>query len=279
MATMKIGGKTVRTLRHGMAGAPGLEIWGPYESRTGSATPSWRPARSSAWSPCGSRAYSVEHPRVRLDPLPAAGDLHRRGAARPTASGCGADSYEATGAIGGCFVCDNIEDYYLNPWELGYGPFVKFDHDFIGRDALEELDPAAQRKKVTLAWNADDMTKILGSLFDRRGRAVPVLRPAARQLRLVELRLGRRCRRQRGRPVDVHRLLARTSRRALSLATIDPTSRSAPRSAWSGASRRRQQEDHGRAARAARGARDRQPGALRQDARETYHEAGAAPAA
>ena len=33
MDTIKIGGKTVRALRHGMAGAPGLEIWGPYEER------------------------------------------------------------------------------------------------------------------------------------------------------------------------------------------------------------------------------------------------------
>ena len=31
MAAMSVGGKTVRTLRHGMAGAPGLELWGPYE--------------------------------------------------------------------------------------------------------------------------------------------------------------------------------------------------------------------------------------------------------
>ena len=30
MSEMKIGGMNVRTLRHGMAGAPGLEIWGPY---------------------------------------------------------------------------------------------------------------------------------------------------------------------------------------------------------------------------------------------------------
>ena len=35
MATMKIAGRTVRTLRHGMAGAPGLEIWGPYAERRG----------------------------------------------------------------------------------------------------------------------------------------------------------------------------------------------------------------------------------------------------
>jgi hypothetical protein len=33
MSTMKIGNKTVRTLRHGMAGSPGLEIWGPYDEQ------------------------------------------------------------------------------------------------------------------------------------------------------------------------------------------------------------------------------------------------------
>ena len=36
----------------------------------------------------------------------------------------------------------DIEDYYTNPWELGYGGFVKFDHDFIGRDALAAIDGA-----------------------------------------------------------------------------------------------------------------------------------------
>jgi vanillate/3-O-methylgallate O-demethylase len=76
-----------------------------------------------------------------------------------------ANSYEATGTLGGSFVSSNIEDYYLNPYELGYGPFVKFDHDFIGREALEKLDKSAQRKKVTLAWNADDVGKVFASLF------------------------------------------------------------------------------------------------------------------
>ena len=31
MDVIKIDGRKVRALRHGMAGAPGLEIWGPYE--------------------------------------------------------------------------------------------------------------------------------------------------------------------------------------------------------------------------------------------------------
>jgi vanillate/3-O-methylgallate O-demethylase len=60
-------------------------------------------------------------------------------------------------------VSDSIEDYYTNPWELGYGSFVKFDHDFIGRDALAAVDGAAQRRKVTLAWNAEDLARLLAS--------------------------------------------------------------------------------------------------------------------
>ncbi len=31
----------------------------------------------------------------------------------------------------------------MTPYELGYGPFVKFDHDFIGREALEKIRPPA----------------------------------------------------------------------------------------------------------------------------------------
>jgi len=48
---------------------------------------------------------------------------------------------------------------------------VKFDHDFIGRDALEQIDPAAQRKKVTLAWEPDDVAQIFDSMFDIDGES------------------------------------------------------------------------------------------------------------
>jgi len=58
----------------------------------------------------------------------------------------------------------NIEDYYLTPHELGYGPIVKFDHDFVGRAALEAM-PAPRRKKVTFVWNGDDATRVMGGLF------------------------------------------------------------------------------------------------------------------
>jgi vanillate/3-O-methylgallate O-demethylase len=80
-----------------------------------------------------------------------------------------ADGVEANNAIAGSFVSNNIEDYYLTPWALGYGGFIKYDHDFIGRSALEKMDARAQRKKVTLAWNTDDLVKIFTSMLTRDG--------------------------------------------------------------------------------------------------------------
>ena len=168
MSTMKIGDKTIRTLRHGMAGSPGLEIWGPYEEQEYVREQILKAGEEFGLIPVGSRAY----PSNTLEsgwipsPLPA---IYTGDKLADYRKWLGADSYEATGSIGGSFVGEKIDDYYLNPWELGYGPFVKFDHDFHGADALKEIDPATQRKKVTLEWNADDMKKIVGSMFDPEG--------------------------------------------------------------------------------------------------------------
>src|SRR5258708_19678210 len=74
-------------------------------------------------------------------------------------------SYEAMASLGGSFYSSDIRDYYLTPYDLGYGPFVKFAHDFVGRAAVEQMGASPARKKVTLGWNGDDVTKAFGSLF------------------------------------------------------------------------------------------------------------------
>jgi vanillate/3-O-methylgallate O-demethylase len=170
MSEMQIGGANVRTLRHGMAGAPGLEVWGPYEDHHRVRDIIVEAGAEFGLVPVGSRAY----PSNTLEsgwipsPLPA---IYSGEEERGYREWLGVDSYEATGTLAGSFVSDDISDYYLTPWELGYGSFVKFDHDFIGRDALEKIDPATQRRKVTLAWNAEDVTKIFASLFDTEGES------------------------------------------------------------------------------------------------------------
>ncbi|MBD7996813.1 aminomethyl transferase family protein [Arthrobacter sp. Sa2CUA1] len=168
MDTMTIAGEPVRTLRHGMAGAPGLEIWGDYGSYDKVRDAIMAAGTEFGMAAVGARAY----PSNTLEsgwipsPLPAVYTDERL---RPYREWLGADSYEATNAVAGSFVSADIEDYYLTPWELGYGSFVKFDHDFIGREALEAMDPAAQRRKVTLAWNEEDLGRILTSQLDTTG--------------------------------------------------------------------------------------------------------------
>lgn len=168
MSTMSIDGTNVRTLRHGMAGAPGLEIFGPYADHGRIRDAIIEAGAEFGLVPVGSRAY----PSNTLEsgwipsPLPA---IYSGEAERGYREWLPADGYEATGTLAGSFVSENIEDYYLTPWELGYGTFVKFDHDFIGRDALERIDQASQRKKVTLAWDGDDVTSIFASLFKPEG--------------------------------------------------------------------------------------------------------------
>jgi vanillate/3-O-methylgallate O-demethylase len=164
MGSIKIGKHTVRALRHGMAGAPGLEIWGPYKDREKIREAIIKAGEEFGLRQVGSRAYATNTLESGWipSPLPAVYTDERMKKYRKWLP---ANSYEATGGLAGSFVSDNIEDYYVTPYEIGYGPFVKFDHEFIGREALEKIANKPHRRKVTFAWNSDDVTKAFASMF------------------------------------------------------------------------------------------------------------------
>jgi vanillate/3-O-methylgallate O-demethylase len=166
MRTITIAGRNTRALRHGMAAAPGLEIFGPYADRETIRAAILEAGQEFGLREVGARAY----PTLALEsawigwPLPA---VYTGDKMRAYREWLPADSFEGTYAtIGGSFVSDDIEDYYVFPSELGYGAFVKFDHDFIGREALEMVAGQPHRRKVTLAWNKENVAKIFASLFD-----------------------------------------------------------------------------------------------------------------
>src|SRR4029078_3269627 len=154
MGYIKIAGRQVLALRHGMAGAPGLEIWGPYAEREEIRNCIIEAGKDFGLAQVGNRAYATNTLESGWipSPLPAVYTDDRMKSYRQWLP---AASYEGTGSIGGSFYSDNIEDYYMTPYELGYGPFVKFDHDFIGSDDLKKIADKPQRKKVTLKWNAE----------------------------------------------------------------------------------------------------------------------------
>jgi vanillate/3-O-methylgallate O-demethylase len=164
MDEIKIGGKKVRALRHGMAGAPGLEVFGPYEDGDAVKDAILEAGAEFGIVPVGSRAYATNTLESGWipSPLPA---IYTGDKLKAYREWLPASSYEGTGGLAGSFNSPNIEDYYTTPYELGYGPFVKFDHDFIGREALEKIADKPHRKKVTYAWNGEDVAKIFRAMF------------------------------------------------------------------------------------------------------------------
>ncbi len=56
---------------------------------------------------------------------------------------------------------------------------VKFDHDFVGREALEEISKNPKRTKVTLALNSADVMKAMGTMFEKANRAKFIDFPSA----------------------------------------------------------------------------------------------------
>ena len=165
MDYINIAGRKVRALRHGMAGAPGLEIWGPYAEGDEIRDAILEAGQEFGIVQVGSRAYATNTLESGWipSPLPA---IYTSEKMKPYREWLPGTSYEATGSIGGSFYSDNIEDYYMTPHSLGYGQFIKFDHDFIGREALEKMANEPQRKKVTFAWNSDDVVRIFRSMFE-----------------------------------------------------------------------------------------------------------------
>ena len=105
-----------------------------------------------------------QYARIGMDSVAAACRLHRR-KMRAYREWLPASGYEGTGSLGGSFVSANIEDYYLTPG-AGLRHFVKFDHEFIGREALEKRvqDARPHRRKVTFEWNGEDLGRIFASI-------------------------------------------------------------------------------------------------------------------
>ena len=120
-----------------MVGQPGWELFGPWEH--GEAV---RDAIVEAGQEFGIRQVGARtYPTSCLEsgwipsPLPA---VYTGEEMKPYRQWLNGKSYEAMASLGGSFYSDDIRDYYLTPYDLGYGPFVKFDHDFVGRAGARE---------------------------------------------------------------------------------------------------------------------------------------------
>jgi glycine cleavage system aminomethyltransferase T len=73
--------------------------------------------------------------------------------------------YSISTSFTGSWDGDDIREIYRSPVEMGWAANIKFDHDFIGRAALEEEVANPRRKVVTLEFNSDDLVAMYATLF------------------------------------------------------------------------------------------------------------------
>jgi syringate O-demethylase len=176
--TVTIAGKTVNALRHGMAGQPGWELYGPWEDGEPVREALVRAGEEFELRQVGGRAYSTNTLESGWipSPLPA---VYTGEELRAYREWLPATGYEGSATVGGSFIPDDVEDYYFTPWDLGYASYVKFDHDFIGRDALERMAEGEHRQKVTLALDNEDVTRTIGTMLSKTEHAKFIDWPSA----------------------------------------------------------------------------------------------------
>jgi len=166
LGELTVAGHTVRAFHHGMSGAPGMELFGPWEEGEEVKAAIVEAGQEFGLRQVGSRVYATNTLESGWIPCPLPA-IFTGDELKAYREWLPANGYEGTGSLGGSYYADSISDYYLTPHALGYGPFVKFDHDFVGREALETMANAPQRHKVTLAWNGEDVARAMGTMFEK----------------------------------------------------------------------------------------------------------------
>jgi len=159
-----LAGASIRALRHGMAGQAGYEFIGSFADYAPVKEALMTAGEPLGLAHVGAMAYTTANvesgwipspiPAIYTDP-----DLADYRRWLPLFG------IEGQRPLHGSFFSEDIEDYYLSPFELGYGRSISFDHDFIGRDALLAAKDQVSRRKVTVVLDPADAHRVLGDGF------------------------------------------------------------------------------------------------------------------
>jgi vanillate/3-O-methylgallate O-demethylase len=157
-----LGGTNFSALRHNMAGQDGYEFIGPWEHAAAVKDALMSAGEEFGLVHVGALAYasaSVESGWIP-SPIPAIYTDPELAGYRAWLPLFG---IEGKRPLNGSFFSDDIEDYYVSPYDLGYGKSIAFNHDFIGREALEKARESHRRTKVTLVLDPADVRQVLGA--------------------------------------------------------------------------------------------------------------------
>ncbi|GAA1698076.1 aminomethyltransferase family protein [Microbacterium sediminicola] len=161
-----IDGVPVRALRHGMAGQAGYEFIGDFAHYSKVKDALLAAGAESGIVPVGGKAYFTNGVESGWIPTPTPA-IYTDPRLADYRAWLPKFSYEGMKPLSGSFYSNDISDYYISPWELGYGRSISLNHDFIGRDALAAAKGSDQlRTKVTLEFDRDDVDRVMGADLD-----------------------------------------------------------------------------------------------------------------
>lgn len=162
--TTRIAGKVVEIGRIGMSGNLAYEVRGPIEDGAFIYDTIYQANRELGMERLGWRTYLVNHveggfPQMAWTFGSAMGlDETYRGMA-------GSDHWSLNLPRTGSYDPSLLRPRLRTPFEVNWDRAVRFDHDFVGRSALEKEAKDPPRRTVTLRWNAEDVVDIYASLF------------------------------------------------------------------------------------------------------------------
>jgi glycine cleavage system aminomethyltransferase T len=170
-----IAGAEVRVIRIGMSGTLAYEVHGPVEHAIPVYEALMAAGEEYGIRKMGVQAYMCQHTQGGFGqmyyhfPLPWGEDENLQA----FFAGLGFPPIGKDLRLHGSAGTD-MDRRYRTPYELGWGHMVKFDHDFIGREALEREAAEAASTMVTLVWDPEDVAEVYLSQF-RKGAEHPYM--------------------------------------------------------------------------------------------------------
>ncbi|MGW4729443.1 aminomethyl transferase family protein [Streptomyces shenzhenensis] len=159
-------GRAFKALRHGMAGQAGYEFIGPWEHAAYVHEAFLTAGEPLGLVQVGALAYTTPSVESGWVPSPVPG-IYSDSELAEYRAWLPLFGIEGARPLYGSFFSESIEDYYVSPYELGYGKMIHFGHDFHGRDALlRAKEDTSLRTKVTLVFDPDDVRRVIGGGAD-----------------------------------------------------------------------------------------------------------------
>ncbi len=163
----EVDGRQVRVLRLGMSGNLAYEIHGPMEDFAYIYNKVWASGQKFGARRQGQHGYSLfNHTEAGFANINLHYPLPWLESGEGLAQWCYANpakctynlARKLTGSLG-----DDLESRFVTPYDVGLGYLVKFNHEFTGRAALEEIAQNPPRTIATLEWNAEDVGHVFAT--------------------------------------------------------------------------------------------------------------------